>query len=133
MKLVNILILEDNLTVLAVIFQTLDKLPFKFTPVAISTQRQVEEMVNATHQKFDIVILDHNAPSSGTFHILNMKSVDPQRIIATSSVSAHNSKLTVFGVTRHITKDYSDLEQFSRVLAVHLTDLLTDPKYFENG
>lgn len=124
MKVINILILEDNLSVLIVILQTLARLIYAFAPVIVSTQEHVEKLINPSNQKYDLVLLDHNDPLSGSFHELNMAKHDPSKIIAISSVKSHNHSLLSLGVHRIVTKDYKYLPSFSVSLSQEIASIL---------
>jgi len=117
MKLIKkILILEDNLTVLSKIFGKLAILEqntsYYFTIVSLTDYTQVEKYINNTNEKFDIILLDRDCALQGSFHVLDLRKFDPDKVISISSVSRFNKLAQKRGVTKIVEKDFLNLDEF---------------------
>lgn len=112
----NILILEDDLETLSVIFKVLYETKIDFVPMVLSTYLQVEEILNPSNLKFDLILLDRDCALGGSFHALDFDKFGKEKIISISSVPVYNQEAKNRGVTNAITKDYQDLESFASSL-----------------
>lgn len=112
----SVLILEDDLETLSIIFKVLSKTNINLAPIVFSTYEQVEKNVNPNDMKFDLILLDRDCFLGGSFHVLDIEKFGPEKIIGISSVPQYNIDLQRRGVTHIITKDYQNLEKFSQEL-----------------
>lgn len=112
----TILILENDLRVLAIIFKILNESGIEFIPIVISTSEQVEKLINPGDLCFDLILLDRNCSQGRSFHVLDISKFGPEKVIGMSSVPKYNNDLLSRGVTRIITKDYDHLDQFEQNL-----------------
>ena len=112
----NILILEDDLETLSVIFRVLFDTKIDFVPVVLSTSDQVEKIINPGDLKFDLILLDRDCASGGSFHVLDIDKFGVDKIIGISSVPQYNHDLAGRGVKYTITKDYGNLDKFATEL-----------------
>ncbi|MBI2326342.1 hypothetical protein HYU91_03060 [Candidatus Collierbacteria bacterium] len=109
----SILILEDDLETLAIIFRVLTETKIDFAPIVLSTYEQVEKFVNPSDMNFDLILLDRDCALGGSFHALDIKKFGPDKIIGISSVPQYNLDLLKLGVKTIITKDYKNLDLFA--------------------
>ncbi len=112
----NILILEDDLETLSIIFRVLFESKIDFAPVVFSTYEQVEKILNPSELKFDIILLDRDCAMGGSFHALDFEKFGVDKIIGISSVPPYNEELLKIGVKVVINKEYQDLEKFAAEL-----------------
>ena len=112
----RILILEDDLEALAKIFERLFRLEKRhsidISVVVVSEYTQAKRL-NLNKDKFDLVLLDRDCKAGGSFHIINIKELGPEKIIAISSVPDYNEKLYKFGITKVVQKTFNDLDDFA--------------------
>lgn len=112
----SILILEDDLETLSVIFRVLFETKIDFAPVVFSTYEQVERVLNTSDLKFDLILLDRDCAMGGSFHALDFEKFGVDKIIGISSVPPYNEQLLKIGVKVVINKEYQDLEKFAAEL-----------------
>lgn len=112
----NILILEDDLETLSIIFRVLFESKIDFAPVVFSTYEQVEKILNPSDLKFDLILLDRDCAMGGSFHALDFEKFGVDKIIGISSVQPYNEELLKIGVKVVINKEYQDLEKFAAEL-----------------
>ena len=122
MKSFNILILEDDLKTLSVIMDVLaqleEDLRYNFLVTVYSTYKDVEEIVNKVNlQKFDMILLDRDCKLGGSFHVLNIEKIDPNKIVSISAIYKYNEEALARGVRRVITKDHDNLKIFALQLS----------------
>mgnify|MGYP000882010538 CR=1 FL=1 len=110
------LILEDDLETLSIIFRVLFETKIDFAPVVFSTYEQVEKILNPSELKFDIILLDRDCAMGGSFHALDFEKFGVDKIIGISSVPPYNEELLKIGVKVVINKEYQDLEKFAAEL-----------------
>jgi len=80
----TILILEDNLKILS---KLLDKLfdlensqPYQLSVIVLTNYTQVEDYVNSNEKAdFDIILLDRDCKLGGSFHILDIERIGPEK------------------------------------------------------
>lgn len=130
MKLIRVLVLEDDLPTLSVIMARLASLEDKmgiveFAVTTLSEYTQVEEYANKTMHKFDIVLLDRDCKAGGSFHALDFSKYQPDTIIGISSVPDYNKQLQLRGITQTVWKDYSNLESFGNELEVLIEQVIS--------
>jgi hypothetical protein len=125
MRLIKLLILEDDLETISQIFGVLAKLENKLvnekgieiSTVVISESPHVEPLINKNpFLDFDVIILDRDCKIGGSFHNLDIQRFGVNKIIGISSVPEYNDELVRQGVTLIIHKDYQNLADFSKQL-----------------
>jgi len=126
---IKILILEDDLETVERIFSVLRNIEVEgkivFGVTVIPDYIQVEELINKNPQvKFDILLLDRDCFLGGSFHNVNLKSFDIDKVISISSVPAYNDHAKAMGVTRMVPKDYADLNTFANNLEKELKQII---------
>jgi hypothetical protein len=123
MRLIKILILEDDLETISQIFGELAKLENKLvnergieiSTIVLSESPQVESLINGSPSlDFDIILLDRDCKIGGSFHNLDIQRFGVNKIIGISSVPEYNDELVRQGVTLIIHKDYQNLADFSK-------------------
>lgn len=133
MKTIRILILEDDLETLSHIFVVLSKLEeslsksknLDIAATALSEYTQVIDYVNKLPKGyFDICLLDRDCKACGSFHVLNLEKIGPDKIIGISSIPKYNNELIEKGVENTIHKNYEKLEEFSRNLLNQLRNII---------
>ena len=129
MKDVKILVLEDDLETIENILSVLRKIEEEkevaFSVTVIPDYIQVEELINKNPQvKFDILLLDRDCFLGGSFHNVNLKNFDIDKVISISSVPAYNDHAKAMGITRMVPKDYSDLDIFANNLEKELKQII---------
>ncbi len=116
----SILILEDDLETLSIIFRVLFETKIDFAPVVFSTYEQVEKILNPSDLKFDLILLDRDCAMGGSFHALDFEKFGVDKIIGISSVPPYNEQLLKIGVKVVINKEYQDLEKFAIKLKLEI-------------
>lgn len=130
MKLVRILILEDDLETLSRLTESLVSLQKRFKDLdlaltILAEYTQVEDYLNnADKNIFDIILLDRDCKACGSFHCLDLSKYPVEKIIAISSVPRYNEELSQRGVWRIVQKDYQELDRFIDEVETNLVDLL---------
>ena len=127
MRTLKILILEDDLETLSIIFKVLSQLTeiVTFIPMVFAEYTYVEKYVNNSDLKFDLILLDRDCALGGSFHVLDIERFGPEKIISISSCPPYNMDAKKRGVTKIIEKDYTNLKQFEDELFSQLTAYLT--------
>ncbi len=115
MKLIRILILEDDLQTLSKLLDKLYQLEEKLVDskykrdcavTVLSEYTQVEEYINkSSNPQFDIVLLDRDCKAGGSFHVLDMNKIGVEKIISISSIPQYNEELQKLGVIKIVHKD----------------------------
>jgi len=133
MKTIRILILEDDLETLSLIFKKLNLLeeklentasPKEFSVVTLSEYTQVEELINKSESlEFDIILLDRDCKAGGSFHVLDIERFGSKKVISISSVPHYNEQTKSRGITKIIWKDYQNLDDFSDKVIIEIEDL----------
>lgn len=135
MRLVRILILEDDLETISLLTQSLVALQKRFTELDLAVTimaeyTQVEQYLNAANEDiFDIILLDRDCKACGSFHCLDFDKYSVEKIIGISSVPPYNQELRARGVSRIVDKDYQQLDIFIRKLQPYLEELLFNVKF----
>lgn len=125
----NILILEDNHKAVSKILEKLAKLeeeqPFDFSTVILSNFLQVQELINKNPTiDFDIILLDRDCKLGGSFHVLDIERLGPEKVIAISSVPNFNEELRKRGVKRVVLKDNWNLDDFSTAVVKEIEEMI---------
>ena len=110
MKTIRILILEDDLETLSLIFKKLHLLqeelerkssPATFSAIVLAEYTQVEEFINKSKNlNFDLILLDRDCKAGGSFHVLDIDKIGADKIISISSVPEYNEEAKSRGVTK---------------------------------
>lgn len=125
----KILILEDNLLVVAKILEKLAILeqdqPYDFCTIQLSDSTQVKDFVNSNQKaQFDVILLDRDDKLNGSFHELDIERFGPEKIIAISSIPAWNDEAKKRGVKRVVEKDFFNLDAFAQKVAEEVEKML---------
>ena len=129
MKTYRILILEDDIKTLSVLTDCLAKLEdnLKNADIAITVlaeYTQVEEYINKTAMDFDIIVLDRDCKSCGSFHILNFKKFGVDRIISISAIPQWNKEAMTKGIKKVVLKDLNNLDGFADRVVVEIKKMI---------
>lgn len=125
----TVLILEDDLRTLSKILERLavveEDQPYDFALIVLTSYLQVQEYIN-DHSKtsFDIILLDRDCKLGGSFHVLDLERLGPEKVIAISSVPKWNEEAKKRGVTRVVPKDYRNLDAFASKVADEVSAML---------
>ena len=138
MKTIRILILEDDLETVALLFKKLNLLeqeleekdvPSTFSVVTLSEYTQVEEYINRNEKlDFDVVLLDRDCKAGGSFHVLDIERFGASKVIAISSIPTYNEEAKARGVTKVVFKDYSNLNDFSDKVIFEISKITKQAK-----
>lgn len=129
MKTHRVLILEDDLETLANILSLLQSIEQEsimldeksdIAVTVFSEYTEVEKYVNKADSLYDLILLDRDCKLGGSFHVIDIEKVNPDRIIAISSVPEYNKQAQSRGVNTVVGKDYSNLTRFSESLKVEI-------------
>jgi len=125
MKDIRILILEDDLETVEKIFLVLRKIEEErgavFGVTVIPDYIQVKEFINKNPQiKFDLLLLDRDCFLGGSFHEVDLKNFEKNRIISISSVPQYNLNAYKMGIKRVVLKDYQNIEDFGKRLKAEI-------------
>jgi len=114
-NLIRVLILEDDLEPLAILFRNfraLEKsLDAEISIMVVSEFNQAESL-NESDLRFDVILLDRDCKVAGSFHDLDLEKFGIESIISISSMPQWNSDAQSRGVNRIVHKDYENLEHF---------------------
>lgn len=134
MRLIRILILEDDLKTLAVLLDRIHRLEEKLVNsedkkdiavTVLSEYTQVEQYINPNKEhRFDVVLLDRDCKAGGSFHILNMEKIGLDKIVAISSIPPYNEEARILGVTRIVDKDYNGLDDFADKVIEQIEEII---------
>ncbi len=134
MKLIRLLILEDDLLTLSTLLQhlyLLEERLVKFDAkkslaiTILSEYTQVKEYVNKNPAVFDIILLDRDCKSGGSFHCIDFKKHQVNKVIGISSVPAYNEQLREKGIKRIVHKDFAHIDIFAKNVIQHLEELIS--------
>ncbi len=125
----TILILEDDLRTLSKILDRLsvleDEQLYEFSTVILTTYLQVEEYINSNLKAdFDMILLDRDCKLGGSFHVLDLERLGPEKVIAISSVPDYNEQARNRGVKRVVLKDYKQLDEFADAVAKEISEFM---------
>lgn len=125
----TILILEDNLPTLSKLLEKLavleDDQPYDFTLIVLTSHKQVEKYINSDKENdVDIILLDRDCKLAGSFHVLEIERIGPEKVISISSVPDYNEQAKKRGVTRVVPKDYTKLEEFSDAVVREVSEMI---------
>ena len=133
MKMIRVLILEDDLLTLSKLLEKFTVLENEFmkkygadiSVVVLSEYTQVEKYINSDiNPEFDLVLLDRDCKAGGSFHTLDFDKFGVEKIIAISSVPEYNTQAANLGVTRIVHKNYEELDSFTERVIVEMQQLL---------
>lgn len=127
----QVLILEDNLLVLARLLSELHKLegdqPNELSLVILTTAEQVQKYINSDPNPiFDVIILDRDDKLNRSFHILDIERFGAEKVIAISTVKEYNEEARVRGVTRIVEKDLRDIDEFAGKVIKEIESIFRD-------
>lgn len=126
----NVLILEDDLETLENILRVLREIEnekrISIAPTILPDYLKTEKFINNNPEiKFDILLLDRDCFLGGSFHTVDLKNFDLDKIISISSVPKYNEQAEAKGIKKSIWKDYSNLSDFSNKLKEELLILIS--------
>lgn len=134
MRLLRILILEDDNQTLALLLHKIYKLEAqlydekKSIEIAVSVlaeYTQVESYVNKVNNDFfDIILLDRDCKAAGSFHALDIEAFGPEKIISISSIHEYNEHARQRGITRIVHKDFEKLNEFAEDVITQVQEML---------
>jgi len=130
MQTYKILILEDDFEAVSKIMAELYNLeghfaPYDFDVTVLSTSESVKKLIN--HQDkdaYDVILLDRDCKTQGSFHDLNIEKFGPEKIISISSTPTWNEEAERRGVAKIVPKSFSDLEGFARDVSEEIKNVL---------
>jgi len=116
MQIFRILILEDDLKTLSVLTDKLFELENNLEDIEISVTifseyTQVEDYVNKSDYRPDLIVLDYDCKLCGSFHALDFNKFDPKKIIAISTQPEYNIKAVKRGAVE-CRKDYEKMDEW---------------------
>ena len=127
MNTLNILILEDDIEVVSLLFKILSELEqdiypmYNFLVSSFSTYKQVEEIVNLQPMgAYDIILLDRDCLLGGSFHVLDIEKFGADKVISISSVKQWNKEAQKRGVNSIVLKDFGNLDKFASTLKAEI-------------
>ncbi len=125
----HILILEDLLEVQGHLITELAKLEQQLGEELLVTTysdpEDVKDIVNHEDSgKYDVIILDRNSKSGGSFHVLDIDRFGPEKIISISSIPQINQSLAKRRVSVSVDKDLRNLSEFASQVASEAAKLL---------
>jgi hypothetical protein len=129
MKTWRVLILEDDLRTLSFLTNRLGQFEeknkdFDIAVTILSEYTQVEEYINNTKMDFDIILLDRDCKSCGSFHVLDFEKFGVEKIIAISAIPKWNEQAQRRGVEKVILKDHEHIEQFADDVVEVIKDII---------
>jgi len=134
MKTIRILILEDDLETLSLLFKKLhllqeeleEKSPAAtFSVTVLSEYTQVGEYINKSKNlDFDVILLDRDCKAGGSFHVLDIERFGVDKVISISSIPDYNEEAKARGIKRIVHKNFEDLEAFSDKVIDEIKDLV---------
>ncbi len=134
MRLVRILILEDDNQALALLLHKITKLEtqlqdekkgIEIAVTVLAEYTQVEDYVNKVNNDFfDIILLDRDCKAAGSFHALDIEAFGPDKIISISSIPDYNEHARQRGVRRVVHKNFDLLNEFADKVIAHVREML---------
>jgi len=129
MKILRILILEDDLETVYKLVECLNSLQktlnLDIGTTVLSDYYQVNDYLNKAEKNvFDVILLDRDCFSGGSFHVLDFSKYPIEKIIGISSTPPYNAELKEKGVSRLVHKDYQNLNRFIEEVRGNIKDLL---------
>ena len=129
MYTLRILILEDDLRTVSFLTNRIGQLEekssgFDIAVTVLSEYTQVEEYINNTKMDFDIILLDRDCKSCGSFHTLDFKKFGVEKIISISAIPEWNEEAKKRGVTRIIHKDHDHIENFADQVVEEISKMI---------
>ena len=133
MKLKRVLILEDDLETVSILFKKLADLEnelmksdnkVEFPVTVLSEYTDVEQLINGQNpNKYDIILLDRDCKIAGSFHVLDIEKFGVDKVISISSTPPYNEDAKLRGVSRVVHKDYANLNSFADSVINHIREL----------
>ena len=130
MKIIRILILEDDLETLSVLTGRLFELEQSFNNKEISVTTfseytQVESYVNRMDDSsFDIILLDRDCRVGGSFYVLDFKKFNTDKIISISTVPEWNNQAVEKGVKKVCWKGHDNIEDWGEQVSKLIKNML---------
>ena len=127
---INVLVLEDDLETLEYILRVIKEISFNNTEkligvTVIPDYEKTEIFINKNPQiKYDILLLDRDCFLGGSFHVVNLKNFDLDKVISISSLPEYNDTAVKMGVKRVVSKNYDNLEDFAERLKQEILKII---------
>lgn len=127
---IRILILEDDLEALSVLMKNFyileENLPYLSLAVTVfSEYTQVEGYVNKMDDSsFDIILLDRDCRVGGSFHVLDFKKFNTDKIISISTVPEWNNQAVEKGVKKVCWKGHDNIEDWGEQVSKLIKNML---------
>lgn len=134
-----ILILEDDLKTIATLLNLLadffvinkennemERVSFDVTVITDSVKAN-NLLRNVEDDNFDLILLDRDCYSGGSFHSTQIDKFNPKKIISISAVTAFNEEARDrYGIDRCVEKTQGNLEDFAQKVILVIREML-DP------
>lgn len=134
MKLIRILILEDDLKTLSKLLNALHQLEEELinapdnkdiAVTVLSEYTQVEQYINSDKKHlYDVVLLDRDCKAGGSFHTLDFNKIGVEKIISISSIPQYNDEAEKLGVTKVVHKNYDALDTFLEQVIGYIREII---------
>jgi len=125
---IRILILEDDLRTLSFLINRIGQFEEQanifIAVTVVAESAQVGEYINKTKIDFDIILLDRDCKSCGSFHVLDFNKFGTDKIISISAISEWNDEARTRGVKRIILKDHDHIEDFADKLVEEIKKMI---------
>lgn len=134
MRLIRILILEDDNQTLTLLLHKITKLEIELHELrkaeiavtVLSEYTQVEQYVNKINRDFfDVILLDRDCKATGSFHTLDIEAFGQERIISISSIPEWNEDAKKRGIKRVVHKNFELLPEFSDEVINQIKEIVT--------
>ena len=94
--------------------------------MVLTTSLQVEEYINSNPKaKFDIILLDRDCKTDGSFHVLDIEQFGKEKVISISAVQEYNNEAMLRGVKRIVPKDIADFDKFADKVVKEINDMIS--------
>ena len=128
-KLIKILILEDDTKTLSVLLKKLHQMEndllVDFAVTVFSEYIHVKNYLNKmADPEFDIILLDRDCILGSSFHCLDVNKFDTDKIISISSMPQYNENARKFGVDKIAHKDYKKLDEFADKVILFISKMI---------
>lgn len=133
MRLLRILILEDDNQTLALLLHKITSLEMQLheqkkaeiAVTVLSEYTQVEQYVNKINRDFfDVILLDRDCKAAGSFHALDIEGFGPEKIISISSIPQWNEEATQRGIQHVVHKNFERLNEFAEDVITHIREII---------
>lgn len=126
----SVLLLADDLEVCGKLLLARHRIepflaPYDLDITLLSISDAVAQLVNAhPERQLDVILLDWDSKMNTSFHILDLKYVNPEKIIFISSTPVWNPEAKKNGITKCVPKSFSALDEFAKEVAQKVFEVL---------